>query len=72
MRHSNITATLPIKNQLVLKKSKFTKMVKTTSKKSYVKASDSKRMCKPPPGDKIPGLEISIRLYAIEDGNKTE
>ena len=47
-------------------------MSKTISKKSYVIASADKPLGKPPPGDKIFGLEPEIRFYAIEDSEKTE
>ena len=47
-------------------------MVKTTSKKSYVKASAAKPSGKPLPGDKTPGLEPEIRFYELEDDGNTE
>ena len=55
----------------MLKKSNFPKIVKTTSKKSYVKASEAKPTSKPTSGDKTPGIEPSIHFYAIEDVAKT-
>ena len=47
-------------------------MGKITSKESYVKASASKPTWKSPPGDKTPGLESDIQLYAIGDSDNTE
>ena len=47
-------------------------MSKTISKKSAVKASSSKPLGKPLPGDKNLGIETAIRFYAIEDGDETE
>ena len=72
MRYTNITATCLIENRLVLKKSNFTKTVNTTSKKIYVEASAAKTTSKPLPRDKTPGLEPTILLYDIEDGDKNK
>ena len=72
MQHINITATRPIDNQLVLKEKINLTMAKTISKKISVKASSSKTLGKPLPGDKTLGIEPAICLYAIEDGDKTE
>ena len=47
-------------------------MANTISKKISVKASPAKPSGKPPPGDKILGLEPAIRFYAIEDIDDTE
>ena len=47
-------------------------MGKTTDKKRCVKASASKPMYKPPPGDKTSGIDQEIRFYNIEDVDKTE
>ena len=47
-------------------------MAKTVSKKSSVKASVANPLGKPPPGDKTLGIDLVIRLYAIEDGDETE
>ena len=47
-------------------------MVKTTSKKIYVKASAAKPTCKPPPGYTTSGIKPTTRLYAIEDCDKTK
>ena len=46
-------------------------MVKTTSKKSYVKASAANPTCKPTPGYKNPGIDPEIRFYDIEDSDNT-
>ena len=73
MRYSNITATRPIDNQLVLEKDIYLlKMAQTISKKSSVKDSTAKPSGKPLPGDKTCGLETAIRFYEIEDGDETE
>ena len=45
-------------------------MAKTISKKSSVKASSDKPSGKPPPRDKILGLDPEIRFYDIEDGDE--
>ena len=73
MRHSNITATRPIDNRLVLDNYiSLLTMAKTISKKISVKASTAKPLGKPPPGDKTCGIEPDIRFYEIEDGDETE
>ena len=73
MRHSNITATRPIHNGLVLDKDiSLLNMAKSISKKSSFKASSAKPLGKPPPGDKTCGIEPAIRFYEIEDGDETE
>ena len=73
MRHSNITATRLIGNQLVLDTDiSLLTMAKTISKKISVKVSAAKPFGKPPTGDITFGIESDIRLYAIEDGYETE
>ena len=73
MRHSNITATCPIDNQLVLDKDiSLLNMANPTGKKISAKASTDKPSGKPPPGDRIFGLEASICLYEKEDGDETK
>ena len=73
MRHSNITATSTISNQLVLYIDiSLLTISKTTSKKIYGKASLAKPLRKPLTGDKPFGIEPAIRFYDIEDGHKTE
>ena len=73
MRHSNITATRPIDNQLVLDKDIYLlNMEKYISKKRSVKDSAAKPSGEPPPRDKSSGLEKAIRFYDIEDGDETE
>ena len=73
MRHSNITATRPIDNQLVSDKDiSLLNMEKSISEKSSVKASAAKPSVKPPPGDKYFGIDPDIRFYEIEDGDETE
>ena len=47
-------------------------MGKTTIKKISVKASPSKPLGKPPPGDKTYRIDPEIRFCAIEDGDDTE
>ena len=70
MRHSNINATRPIDNRLVLDIDiSIMTMDKTISKKSSVKASPAKTLDKPTPGDKTFGLELAIRFYYIEDSD---
>ena len=57
VRNSNITATRPIYNQLVLDiVILILTMTKTISKKSYAKASADKPWGKPPTRDKPLGL----------------
>ena len=46
-------------------------MVKTTSIKSWVKASAYKPSGKPPPKDKTLGLEQAIRFYMLKDDDDT-
>ena len=46
-------------------------MVKTVSKKIYVKASAAKPTFKSPPGDKTPGIDPAILFCDIEDVNNT-
>ena len=73
MRHSNITATRPIDNRLVLDKGiSLLNMEKPISNKSSVKDSTSKPSGKPPPGDKNCGIDTAIHFYEIEDGDETE
>ena len=73
MRHSNITATSPIDNWLVLYKDiSLLTMAKTISKKRSVKASASKPSGKNPTGDKTFGIDPEILFCAIEDGDGTE
>ena len=73
MRHSNITATRPIDNQLVLDKDiSLLNTAKSISKKSSAKASSANNLVKPSPRDKSFGLEPAIRFYEIEDGDETE
>ena len=73
MWHSNITATRPIGNLLVLDKYiSLLNIVKPISKKISVKASTAKPLVKPPPGDKTFGIVSDIRLYEIEDGDDTD
>ena len=67
MRYSNITATFPIENWLVLKGN----MEKSVSLKS-TKDLTSNPNGKPPPGDKTLRLEPAIHFYEIEAGDKTE
>ena len=47
-------------------------MVETISMKISVKASESKTLGKPPPGDITFGIDPEIHFYAIEDGDDTE
>ena len=47
-------------------------MYKTIVKKSSDKASVSKPLGKPPPGDKTFGIEPTIHFCAIEDVDETE
>ena len=47
-------------------------MTKIISKKISVKASESKPLGKPPPGDKTFGIDTDIRFCAIEYGDETE
>ena len=47
-------------------------MVKTTSKKSYVKASAANSLGNLPPGDKTLWLDPEIFFNEIEDGEKTK
>ena len=47
-------------------------MVKTISKKISVKASSSKPLGVPPPGDKTLGIEPATLFYSIEDGYDTK
>ena len=72
MQHSNITATRPFENLLVLRNSKFPKILKTISNKRYVKASAANPTINPPPGHKTPGIETAIHFFDIEYGDKTE
>ena len=73
MRHSSITATRPIDNQLVLDIDiSLLTMVKTISKKISVKASAAKPSGNTLSGDKTFGLEPAIHVYAIEEGDETE
>ena len=73
MWHSNITATHPIYNQLVLDKYiSLLNMENSISKKIPVKDSAAKPLGKPPPGDKYFGVEPDIRFYDIEDGYEAE
>ena len=37
-----------------------------------LKVSTTNPNCKPPPGDKFVGIDTSIYLYEIEDGDKTK
>ena len=73
MRHSKITATCPIDNQILLDKEiSLLTMDKTINKKSYVTASSVKLLGKPPPGDKTFGTDPEIHFYDIEDGYAPE
>ena len=73
MRHSNITATRPIDNRLLLDKDiSLLNMTKPISKKISAKASTPKPLGKHQPGDKTCGLEPAIRFYEIEDGDYNE
>ena len=73
MRHVNITATRPNNNRLVLDKDiSLLNMAKSISTKFSVKASSSKPLGKPPPGDKTFGIERAVQFYEIEDGDETE
>ena len=56
----------------MLEKSKVSKIVKTTSKKRYVKASAYKPFGKTFPGDKTLGINLETRFYTLEDGDDTE
>ena len=47
-------------------------MAKYISNKISVKASSSKPLGNPPPGDKSLGFEPAIRFYDIEDGDENE
>ena len=47
-------------------------MAKTISTRNVAKASTTKPLGKPLPGDKFLGIEPAIRFYEIEDGDKTE
>ena len=68
MRHSNITATCPSDNRLVLDKDiSLLTMANIISKKNSVKASAAKPSVKTPPGDKTFGLDPAIRFNPIED-----
>ena len=72
MQHSNITATCPIDNRLVLDKDiSLLNMEKPISKKISAKASTFKPLGKPPPGDKTLGTKPAIIFYAIENGDDT-
>ena len=73
MQHSNINATRPIDNQLVLDKYiSLLNIAKSISKKIFVKALSAKLLVKPLPRDKSFGLEPGIRFYDREDGDGTE
>ena len=73
MRHSNITDTFQIDNQLLLDKDiSLLNMAKSISKKRSVKASTAKPLGKPPPGDKTCGVDPAIRFYEIEYVDETE
>ena len=47
-------------------------MAKNITKKSSVEDPAAKTLAKPLPGDKTLGIEPAIRLYDIEDGDKTK
>ena len=47
-------------------------MASSISRKSSVKASTDKPSGKPPPGDKILGIDPEIRFYELEDSDNTE
>ena len=47
-------------------------LAKTISKKISVKSSAAKPLGKPSPVDTTLGIELAIRFYAIEDGDKNE
>ena len=73
MWHSNITATRPIDNRLVLDKDiSLLNTTKSISKKISVEASAAKPSDNPPTRDKTCGLEPANRFYEIEDGDETE
>ena len=67
MEHSNITATRPIENALVLK-DKTEKAVSLKPEKS----STSKPNNKNTPCDNTLGLDPTICFYEIGDGDKTD
>ena len=72
MRHSNITATRPIDNLLVLDKDiSLMNMENSISKKSSVKASTAKPSGKSLPRDKTCGIDPAIHFYKIEDRDET-
>ena len=72
MWQSKFTATRPIANQLVLKKSKIQSTSKTICKKISVKVSVAKPSVKPLPGYTTLWLEPEIHFYKIKDVDKTE
>ena len=73
MQHSNINATHPIDNRLVLERFiSFLNMANSISKKSSIKASSAKPLGKPTPGDKTFGVYPGINFYAIEDKDETK
>ena len=73
MQHSNITATCPIDNRLVLDKDiSLLNMEKPISKKISAKSSTFKPLGKPPLGDETCGIEPAICFYEIEYGDDTE
>ena len=47
-------------------------MARSISKRNILKVSIAKPSFKPLPEDKSLGLDSSIRLYELEDGDKTE
>ena len=53
-------------------KSQTFKTWKTIGRKISVKASATKLLNKPPPGDKTLGIDPEIRFYKLEDGGDTE
>ena len=65
--HSNITATCPVENRIVLKDN----MAKNISLKP-VKSSTDKPNNKPLPGDKTLEIDTDICFYEIEYSDKTE